>query len=608
MKPTSNDSNCSQNDNWLGFSLSADHHHTQPFSSDVPLSFSSSFNCPGIYCGVDGANAGLDMMTLKSDGSLCLMELSTLHTHKLEDFHHYDRGGMALSLDSFYYPQNPGNQAGNGQDILSHHRENSNHQQIVQVQEYPNYSVIGGPEMYQALDGKAKETDHLAEFNLRTADDEIPGLRNWVSRNCPDAGKSEQFDSIGYGDLQSLTLSMSPGSQSSSLNGSQQIPPAMADCMGWENKKRAPGKGDQKQIVHRKSIDTFGQRTSQYRGVTRHRWTGRYEAHLWDNSCKKEGQSRKGRQGGYDMEEKAARAYDLAALKYWGPSTHIIFRCGSIVVSFYLHYIVHQLCNETINPVELMQLENYGQELEDMNNMSRQEFVAHLRRKSSGFSRGASIYRGVTRHHQHGRWQARIGRVAGNKDLYLGTFSTQEEAAEAYDVAAIKFRGVNAVTNFDTSRYNVERIMESNALLSGEMARRNKDSDSIHNETASFSRPSNPSGNIDSNVSNESHSNVSEVGMALYQSSNFKAASSSVSVDGMIGTEVMVSDQHDVEETGKTVSQSLLTSLSGSREDSSPVRKNSDAMEFSKFFTLPTTAMNYWRPQVPLFSAWADAS
>jgi hypothetical protein len=35
------------------------------------------------------------------------------------------------------------------------------------------------------------------------------------------------------------------------------------------------------------------------------------------------------------------------------------------------------------------------------------------------------MYRGVTRHHQHGRWQARIGRVAGNKDLYLGTYSKQ---------------------------------------------------------------------------------------------------------------------------------------------------------------------------------------
>lgn len=30
-------------------------------------------------------------------------------------------------------------------------------------------------------------------------------------------------------------------------------------------------------------------------------------------------------EGGYDMEVKAARAYDLAALKYWGPSTHINF-------------------------------------------------------------------------------------------------------------------------------------------------------------------------------------------------------------------------------------------------------------------------------------------
>jgi hypothetical protein len=30
------------------------------------------------------------------------------------------------------------------------------------------------------------------------------------------------------------------------------------------------------------------------------------------------------------------------------------------------------------------------------------------------------------RHHQQGRWQSRIGRVAGNKDLYLGTFSKKD--------------------------------------------------------------------------------------------------------------------------------------------------------------------------------------
>ncbi|KAH7405043.1 hypothetical protein KP509_15G054600 [Ceratopteris richardii] len=200
----------------------------------------------------------------------------------------------------------------------------------------------------------------------------------------------------------------------------------------------------------RKAVENFGQRTSIYRGVTKHRWTGRFEAHLWDNTCRREGQARKGRQvylGGYDSEEKAARAYDLAAIKYWGPTTTINFP-----------------------------LEDYEKELEEMKKMSKQEFVASLRRKSSGFSRGASIYRGVTRHHQHGRWQARIGRVAGNKDLYLGTFSTQEEAAEAYDIAAIKFRGLNAVTNFDMSRYDVEKICSNNNIPGPAMRRTKEDS------------------------------------------------------------------------------------------------------------------------------------
>ncbi|KAG8096231.1 hypothetical protein GUJ93_ZPchr0013g36320 [Zizania palustris] len=44
-------------------------------------------------------------------------------------------------------------------------------------------------------------------------------------------------------------------------------------------------------------VQGTGHRTSCYRGVTRHRWTGRYEAHLWDNTRRREGQKRKGRQG-----------------------------------------------------------------------------------------------------------------------------------------------------------------------------------------------------------------------------------------------------------------------------------------------------------------------
>ncbi|XWS29602.1 hypothetical protein CRYUN_Cryun24cG0043000 [Craigia yunnanensis] len=45
--------------------------------------------------------------------------------------------------------------------------------------------------------------------------------------------------------------------------------------------------------------------------------------------------------------------------------------------------------------------------------------------------------------------------------------ATEEEAAEAYDIAAIKFRGVNAVTNFEMNRYDVEAIAKSSLSIGG---------------------------------------------------------------------------------------------------------------------------------------------
>lgn len=55
----------------------------------------------------------------------------------------------------------------------------------------------------------------------------------------------------------------------------------------------------------------------------------------------------------------------------------------------------------------------------------------------------------------------------------VSSIATEEEAAEAYDIAAIKFRGVNAVTNFEMNRYDIEAIMKS-ALPIGGAAKRLK--------------------------------------------------------------------------------------------------------------------------------------
>lgn len=96
---------------------------------------------------------------------------------------------------------------------------------------------------------------------------------------------------------------------------------------------------------------------------------------------------------------------------------------------------------------------DYLADLPEIQSLTTTALVAKLRRQSSGFSHGASRFRGVTRHHQHGRWEARIGRVLGNRYLYLGTYPTEEEAAAAYDRAALRYRGSKAVTNFQLSNY-----------------------------------------------------------------------------------------------------------------------------------------------------------
>ncbi|CAI8589017.1 unnamed protein product [Vicia faba] len=516
-----------QNSNMFGVSFSPS--YAAAAAEAVPTSFHyhpTPLHNYGFYYGLEGEHVGLySALPFMNDGSMYGIEALSRSQSQAMSIHPYEcssKEAMQLNSDVFLCNQTLSHKPNINPNNIVHVQENmslfgslAEHQE----QQLSCYGTLRNNNMMLELEGLMKNQvkDSVQLSNI--IEDGVFDVKRWVSRDIK---------------------CISSNSQSSCVTSSQET--SHTDSVSNDTMKR------------KNQNQTLGQRTSQYRGVTRHRWTGRYEAHLWDNSCKKEGQARKGKQGGYDMEEKAARAYDMAALKYWGPSTRINFP-----------------------------LENYQKELDVMNKMTRQEYVAHLRRKSSGFSRGASMYRGVTsRHHQHGRWQARIGRVAGNKDLYLGTFTTQEEAGEAYDIAAIKFRGENAVTNFDITRYDVEKIIANSNLLSSEEARRNK--------------------KVDDGIINIKEEDINPM------QKRCKIQSFSVGLDDIYHQEI---EEYSNSVLNMSNASSVVTSLSNSREES-PEHRTSLPLPLPVLFGMDSTAsMPSFSslPQMPLsvFAAWADA-
>ncbi|KAL6995306.1 hypothetical protein U1Q18_005443 [Sarracenia purpurea var. burkii] len=372
--------------------------------------------------------------------------------------HQFERETMALSLDSMYYQQ---------------------------------LSCNG---MYQTpLEEESRETQ------LGNCDTQIPimcgdglrGVKNWVSGHHSDhrgldqqmssgvvddgGGASGSGGSMGCRDLQSLSLSMSPGSQSSCVTALRQISPTGTECLGMETKKRGCAIGAPKQPVHRKSIDTFGQRTSQFRvtlaKITTPGIDGLVDTKRTYGTIVARRKDRLGKEGKEAMiwKKKLRELMILPRLNTGDPPPISTSRYDSTLSRINLKEFLcfFLLWNEIVEP--FWQLENYQQELEEMKNMNRQEF---------------------------------------------------EEAAEAYDVAAIKFRGVNAVTNFDISRYEVERIMASNTLLAGDLAKRNKQGDPKAEAIIEYNPPSSSTRSSEDGLvqPQTNNRNGSDWGMVLCQS------------------------------------------------------------------------------------------
>ncbi|KAJ0788036.1 putative transcription factor AP2-EREBP family [Helianthus annuus] len=238
-------------------------------------------------------------------------------------------------------------------------------------------SNIGEDDESVSVPGDA-DNFHCFSFDILKVNDETPispSQSEFVTRSLFPVSREE-----GRQQVNSLVLFPNNNNNNERVVNVQQSMPTVQQNQAGRKSRRGPRS-----------------RSSQYRGVTFYRRTGRWESHIWD--CGKQVYL-----GGFDTAHAAARAYDRAAIKFRGVDADINFNVS-----------------------------DYEEEMNQIKNLSKEDFVHLLRRHSNGFSRGGSKYRGAMMNNKYGLWEAPnpMGQFLGKK---------------AYDKAAIKSNAYEAET------------------------------------------------------------------------------------------------------------------------------------------------------------------
>eukprot|EP00884_Botryococcus_braunii_P009510 jgi/Botrbrau1/18560/Bobra.0367s0009.2 len=167
--------------------------------------------------------------------------------------------------------------------------------------------------------------------------------------------------------------------------------------------------------------------TSKYKGVSWSERSHKWRAQLWhDNKVR--------HLGFYDDEVEAAKAYDRAVVELRGTSAQTNFPIAGAGGARPL------ISHATVTP---------SQSAGGTPVPTTEGPISPPRVRGSPNAKGSSPYRGVRWHERNTKWEARI--FDGQKQISLGYYDTEEAAAKAYDVRALRLRGPNTQVNFPQS-------------------------------------------------------------------------------------------------------------------------------------------------------------